>query len=97
MEKKRDTLCWSCQNACGKCSWSRKFKRVKGWRAKKTIIKSDANSLESEIQSYLVLSCPKYIPDTRIGTNTNGIKNSQVAKWLNIPLRTYFRDTTRKD
>lgn len=44
----KDTLCWSCKNYCGGCSWSREFKPVKGWTAKETN------------QGYLVLKCPKF-------------------------------------
>lgn len=60
MKYKKGTLCWTCANACGKCSWSKGFKKVKGWTAKRTIIKSNETSLIPEIKSYMVLNCPKY-------------------------------------
>lgn len=28
--------CWTCQKACGGCSWSRSFSPVPGWTAEKT-------------------------------------------------------------
>lgn len=96
-ENKKETLCWTCQNACGKCSWSRKFKKVKGWIAEKTIIKGEPNSLISEIPSYRVIKCPKYLQDKHSNFSTNFVKNSEVARWLKTPLRTYFRNTTRKE
>lgn len=96
-EKKKETICWSCQNACGKCSWSRKFEEVKGWVAEKTTIKGESNSLIPEIPSYRVIKCPKYLPDKHSNSFTNFVKNSEVAKWLGITTRTYFRNTTRKE
>lgn len=83
------TLCWSCKNACGKCSWSKKFKKVKGWVAEKTIIKGDPNGLEPEIKSYLVISCPKYKPDSP----PISITNEKVAKWLGVNIHTYMHKT----
>lgn len=53
----KDTLCLECANACGGCSWSRKkAKPVKGWNA----IRKD---LVGGIESYIVVSCPEYVPD----------------------------------
>lgn len=49
----RITLCWSCKNACGGCSWSKSLTPVKGWQAEKTLV------------SYLVIKCPNYRWDGR--------------------------------
>ena len=46
-----DTLCWSCKNCIGGCSWSEKFEPVKGWEATKTFIASDKSN------SYMVHKC----------------------------------------
>jgi hypothetical protein len=94
--KKENTLCWNCANACGKCCWSKKFKKVKGWIAKKTIIKGDPNGLEPNIDSYLVIECPKFIKDER-SLCTLGVTNTIVAKKLGFScLRTYMRNTTKQ-
>ena len=45
------TLCWVCQNCFGGCSWSSEYIPVKGWKAKTTTT------------SYLVLSCPEFLPE----------------------------------
>ncbi len=57
----RDTLCWSCANACGGCEWSqKKAKPVPGWTAEKTKIRLDKGKT---MDSYFVTECPKYRPD----------------------------------
>lgn len=58
---RKATLCWNCQNACGKCSWSKDFTPVKGWKAKKTKIRF-GNSYD---ESYHVTKCPEYKKDER--------------------------------
>lgn len=53
----KETICWKCANACGGCDWSKKrAKPVDGWEA----IRRD---LSRGIESYIVLSCPKFVPD----------------------------------
>ena len=54
---KREQLCCRCQNACGGCSWSRKFVPVDGWVANPTIIKDS----EGDITSYRIISCPEFV------------------------------------
>lgn len=57
-----ETLCWTCKNACGSCSWSRSLTPVKGWEAKK--IKVKGNFYTGEVlDSFIVKNCPEYIPD----------------------------------
>lgn len=51
-----ESLCWTCQNFAGGCSWSRFFIPIKGWEAKPT-----KNGLIK--QSYIVKKCPEYIKD----------------------------------
>ena len=57
------TLCWSCANACGGCSWSDHWehKPVPGWKAKKVLVKT---SLGYE-PTYTVEECPEFEPDRR--------------------------------
>ena len=58
------TLCWSCQNACGGCSWSKRLKPVRGWKADKIKIKLYMIGGEDFYSdSYFVRECPKYIMD----------------------------------
>lgn len=57
----KDTLCWSCENACGGCEWSKKKARpVPGWKATATEIRAEK---ERTFSSFLVTECPKYKPD----------------------------------
>ena len=61
----KQTLCWSCKNAVGRCSWSEvdeskknrpiKYEPVSGWVAIKT--------KKMHYNSYVVLSCPEFVPD----------------------------------
>ena len=55
-----DSLCWDCQNAVAKCSWSINFIPVEGWEAKPIKIKQKKNIF---IDSFIVLNCPKFIRD----------------------------------
>ena len=55
------TLCWRCENACAKCSWSKDFTPVEGWVAIPTKIRE---SHEGTIDSYIVLKCPQFADDT---------------------------------
>ena len=54
--RKRMAICWFCENADGKCEWSKNFKPVPGWDAAPRIIKDE----EGDISSYHINSCPKY-------------------------------------
>ena len=67
----KQTLCWSCKNAVGRCSWSEvdeskkdrpiKYEPVSGWVAIKT--------KKMNYNSYVVLSCPEFVPDDNYGGN----------------------------
>ena len=50
------SLCWSCENACGDCSWSRSLTPVKGWTAKEVVRETNTGNLPS----YKVIECPQY-------------------------------------
>lgn len=56
-KKRKETLCWTCKNACGGCSWSQSFTPVEGWDATETVLKC----AEGEETSYFVSGCPLYI------------------------------------
>ena len=62
--KRRETLCWTCQNATGQCSWSKNFTPVEGWDAVPTKVRGNLE-LDEWLDSYLVIDCPKYRKDLR--------------------------------
>lgn len=53
---KKPTLCETCENSVGRCSWSSRFEPVEGWEAIPTKVAVD----KRYEQSYCVLSCPEY-------------------------------------
>ncbi len=61
-KKHRETLCWTCKNAVLGCSWSKNFTPVEGWEAVPTKVRGNLE-LDEWLDSYLVISCPKYIED----------------------------------
>lgn len=80
--KYQETLCWTCQNACGGCSWSKKFKKVKGWTATQTWVQGEKRLLKS----YLVTACPKYVKEVK---SYKFVSDGTVAKWLGLSYTTY--------
>ena len=61
--KRNTTICWTCQNATGGCSWSRALKPVKGWKADKLRVKKN-DYTDEVIDGYVVIECPEYIKDS---------------------------------
>ena len=61
-KKRRETLCWTCKNAVGGCSWSKNFEPVKGWEAIPTKVRGNLE-IDEWLDSYMVISCPKYLED----------------------------------
>lgn len=57
MSSGKKSICWTCQNFAGGCSWSRYFIPIEGWEAKP--IKKSGTYLPS----YIVKQCPEYIKD----------------------------------
>lgn len=57
--------CWTCQKACGGCSWSRSFSPVPGWRANKTKKRGQGGTKGGYIESYYIRSCPEYDPEPK--------------------------------
>ena len=65
-------LCWSCQNATGKCSWSAGFIPVDGWIALPRIVRNYDNITRKyeETHTYRIKFCPQYMKDaSRRGCN----------------------------
>lgn len=58
-----ETICWTCQNATGGCSWSRNLTPVDGWKAEIKKIKNTNKLGTTYADSYKVISCPEYIED----------------------------------
>lgn len=62
-----DTLCWTCDKSCGgyDCEWANgEFIPVPGWDATPTKIKCrHSEDPDRAIDSFIVHSCPKYLPE----------------------------------
>lgn len=54
---RKDNICWSCQNACGDCSWSRSFTPIKDWTAEPTKLVDSAGRVTD---SFYITQCPEY-------------------------------------
>lgn len=68
METSKQTLCWSCEKACGKCSWSDgTFTPVDGWEAEPTQVLTDHSYRHGkrivQMESYRVIECPEFVSD----------------------------------
>lgn len=55
---KDSTLCWGCERACGRCSWSKSFVPVEGWTATPTKVGAGNNLIDS----FIVYKCPEFKP-----------------------------------
>lgn len=67
MHKKNSQLCWQCEKACGRCSWSNDLTPVPGWKATPTKILSyteQANRKRKKVylDSYDISECPEFEP-----------------------------------
>lgn len=58
-QPKQPTLCWECDKACGRCSWSKDFTPVEGWKAIPTKIRKRDNNY-GYMDSFIVLECPEF-------------------------------------
>ena len=58
-QRENEQLCWSCQNACGGCSWSKNLIPVVGWNATPILVKDE----EGDIRTYKIVKCPQYKAD----------------------------------
>lgn len=57
--KRKESLCWSCDNACGSCSWSKALIPVEGWKATPVRIKANIEA-NKYITGYIVEFCPEF-------------------------------------
>ena len=55
------SLCWSCKNACGGCSWSDSLTPVEGWTADEALIKGSHTM--PEVPTWSVRACPQFAQD----------------------------------
>ena len=53
----KESICWDCKKAVGRCTWSANGVPVKGWEVEETYRKSYGRDLEV---SYTVINCPKF-------------------------------------
>lgn len=60
-EKKKDTLCWECQNATGGCSWSKNLTPVKGWETIETAEPTWIGTVRKIVPCVTVTGCPEYV------------------------------------
>jgi hypothetical protein len=61
MKKEHETLCWRCQKAGGKCSWSKSFIPIEGWKAIPTKLKiNDRSRRDGETDSFDIYECPEF-------------------------------------
>lgn len=61
---KSQTICWDCANACGRCSWSQKFRPVKGWLAEEAALRTYKNGWVVQA-TYTVKWCPMFRRDAK--------------------------------
>ena len=59
-EGKHDTLCWDCDKAGGRCSWSHSFTPVEGWKAVPTKVYIGGEKKDKWIDSFDVYECPEF-------------------------------------
>ena len=88
MAKWREQPCWTCQNACGGCSWSNFLEPVKGWTAERTT----KNTVSG--RGYKITYCPEYIPDENAVVEKKKLRRvteheKQLIKYLRKNGRTY--------
>jgi hypothetical protein len=48
--------CWTCKNACGKCSWSHNGTPVEGWKVEPVHIPENGEYADT----FAILECPLY-------------------------------------
>jgi len=57
---RQEQIRYTCANACGGCSWSRKLKPIPGWDAEPTILMMNNGATIKPMQSFKILRCPEY-------------------------------------
>ena len=59
--KPKNQLCWTCQNACGRCVWSKYGLPVPGWTATKNNIPENGEYSAT----YHIYAWPRYKADRK--------------------------------
>ena len=67
MVTKNSQLCWDCEKACGRCSWSKNFTPVEGWKAKPTKMLISTTNGKGGLRKYYsdtyeIHECPEFEP-----------------------------------
>ncbi len=57
----KEQICWYCQKASGKCSWSHENIPIPGWNAEADVLNSQTASGRG-IPTYRIYDCPEYEP-----------------------------------
>ena len=57
----KEQLCWYCEKACGRCSWSRSFTPIEGWEAEPTTVRN-RDTAQRTTATYYIKACPEYEP-----------------------------------
>lgn len=57
----RETICWKCKKACGKCSWSSRLEPVEGWDATPTKVVDSASGRRIVTDTFKVNHCPEFV------------------------------------
>lgn len=73
--KSNANICFTCENACGKCPWSAvdqktgqvKFDPVPGWTAEKVLLRIGKNRSSAYVETYHITDCPLYEPTRKGG------------------------------
>lgn len=93
--QKKDSLCWDCKNACGKCSWSAAdpatgellFQPVPGWTAEE--VQRTENTYSSNVVvTYRVIDCPLFERDEKLKSYGELSAHEEKA-WLEAIRREY--------
>ena len=87
-------ICFTCQNACGRCSWSAinpatnkpRFEPVPGWTAQKVLLSLGAARGKKYVtETYHITACPEYVPDDVRKMDTRKLSDEAYAalmeKW----------------
>lgn len=81
-------ICFNCQKACGKCSWTEvdpetnkiRFEPVPGWTAKPVALKMGFDGHSDRItETYHITACPEFVPDGARESNNFELTDEQFA------------------
>ena len=92
-------ICFDCQNACGRCSWTEinpdtkrpRFEPVPGWTAKPVLLNVGGMRDRARlIETYHVTQCPQFIPDGQRKTDGRELTEQQSKHFIEN-LNSYLR------